>query len=179
MGLLTRWTWVWASSWSQAREAWRAVICGVAKSRIRLSDWNEPIKKFIYSFLSSHVQMWEMDHKEGWAPKNWCFRTVVLQKTVESSQEGKEIQPVHPKGNQPWICLGRADAEAEAPILCPPDVKIWLIGKKPWYWVGLRQKEKRVQRMRCLDNIMDVNEHEFKQTPGDSEGQRSLICCSP
>ena len=85
MGLLTRWTWVWASSGSQAQEAWHAVIRGVAKSQIRLSDWNEPIKKQkhlftdkspyskIYSFLSSHVQMWEMDHKEGWAPKNWCF----------------------------------------------------------------------------------------------------------
>ena len=90
----TQWTWVWASSGSQAREAWRAVIRGVAKSQIRLSDWNEPIKKQkhlftdkspysqIYSFLSSHVQMWEMDHKEGWAPKNWCFQMVVLQKTV-------------------------------------------------------------------------------------------------
>ena len=104
---------------------------------------------------------------------------MVLQKTVESSQEGKEIQPVHPKGNQPWIFLGRTDAEAEAPILFHQMWRSDSLGKKPWYWVRLRQKEKRVQRMRCLDNIMDVNEHEFKQTPGDSEGQRSLICCSP
>ena len=88
------------------------------------------------------VQMWELDHKEGWAPRNWCFQTVVLEKTPESPLDSKEIQPVHPKGNQPWIFIGRAETEAEAPILWPPDVKNWLIGKdldpgKDW-----RQEEK-------------------------------------
>ena len=82
-----------------------------------------------YGFSSNPVQMWELDHKEGWAPKNWCFHIVVLEKTLESPLDSKEIKPVHPKGNQPWIFIGRTDAEA--PILCPPDVKSRLIGKDP------------------------------------------------
>ena len=75
--------------------------------------------------------MWELDYKESWAPKNWCFWTVVLEKTLESPLDCKEIQPVHPKGNQSWVCIGRTDAEAETTILWPPDVKNWLIGKDP------------------------------------------------
>ena len=82
-----------------------------------------------YGFSSSHVQMWELDHKEGWVPKNWCFWIVVLQKTLESPLHSKEIKSVNPKGNQPWIFIGRTDAEAEAPILWPPDTKSRLIGK--------------------------------------------------
>ena len=78
-----------------------------------------------YGFSCSHVWMWELDHKEGWAPKNWCFRTLVLNKILESPLESKEIKPVHPKGNQPWIVIGRTDAEVEAPILRPSDVKSW------------------------------------------------------
>ena len=74
-------------------------------------------------FSSSHVQMWELDHKEGWAPKNWCFWTAELEKTLENCLDSKEIKPVNPKGNQPWIFIGRTDAKAEAPILWPPDVK--------------------------------------------------------
>ena len=81
-----------------------------------------------YGFSSSHVRLWEMDHKESWAPKNWCFWTVVLQKMLESPLDCKEIQPVHPKGNQPWIFIRRTDTEAEAPVLWPPDAKSWLIG---------------------------------------------------
>ena len=84
-----------------------------------------------YGFSSSHVQMWELDHKEGWAPKNWCFWTVVLEKTLESPLDSREIKPVNPKGNQPWIFTGRTDAEAEAPILWPPDAKSWLTAKDP------------------------------------------------
>jgi len=76
-----------------------------------------------YSFSSSHIQMWELDHKEGWALKNWCFQTVVLEKTFESPLDSKEIKSVNPNGNQPWIYIGRTDAEAEALILWPPDVK--------------------------------------------------------
>ena len=83
-----------------------------------------------YGFSSSHVQMWELDHKEGWV-LNWCFWTVVLEKTLESPLDRKEIKPVNPKGNQPWIFIGRTDAEAETPILWPPDVKSWLTGKDP------------------------------------------------
>ena len=80
---------------------------------------------------SSHVQMWELDHKESWALKNWCFSTLVLEKTLESLLDSKEIKPVNSKGNQPGIFIGRTDGEAEAPILWPPDVKSWLMGKDP------------------------------------------------
>ena len=82
-----------------------------------------------YSFSNSHVQIWELDLKEGWVPKNWCFQTVVLEKTLESPLDCKDIKPVNPKGNQPWIFIGRADAKAEAPILWSPDVKSGFIGK--------------------------------------------------
>ena len=82
-----------------------------------------------YSFFSSHVWMWKLDHKESWAPKNWCFWTVVLEKTLESPLDCKEIQPVHPKGDQSWIFIGRTDAETGTPIHWPPDAKNWLIRK--------------------------------------------------
>ena len=91
-----------------------------------------------YNFSSSHAWMWELDYKESWVPKNWCFWTVVLEKTLESPLDSKEIQPVHPKGNQSWIFIGRTDAEAEAPILWPPNVKNWLTGKRPWCWERLK-----------------------------------------
>ena len=84
-----------------------------------------------YGFSSSHVWMWELDHKEGWAPKNWRFWIVVLEKTLESPLDRKEIKPANPKGNQPWIFIGSVDAEAETPILWPPDVKNWFTGKAP------------------------------------------------
>ena len=102
-----------------------------------------------YGFSSSHVWMWELDHKEAWAPKNWCFWTVVLEKTHESPLDCKEIQPVHPKGNQSWIFIERTDAEAETPILWPPDVKNWLIGKESDAFKEWRQEEKGMtERMR-------------------------------
>ena len=99
-----------------------------------------------YGLSSSHIRMWELDHKEDWVPKNWCFWTVVLEKTLESPLDFKEIQPVHPKGNQSWVFIGRTNAEAEAPILCPPDAKSWLTGKdlmlektegrrREWQWM--------------------------------------------
>ena len=84
----------------------------------------------MYGFSSSHVWVWELDYKESWVPKNWCFWTAVL-KTLENPLDCKEIQPVHPKGNQSWVFIGRTDAEAETPILWPPDVKNWLIWKDP------------------------------------------------
>ena len=95
-----------------------------------------------YSFSSSHVWMWELDHKEGWVPKNWCFWTVVLKKTLDSPLDGKKIKPVNPKGNQPWIFIGRTNADA--PILCPSDMKRQLIGKDFDSGKDGRQKEKRV-----------------------------------
>ena len=108
-----------------------------------------------YGFSSSHVWMWELDHKERWALKNWCFWTMVLEKTLESPLDWKEIQPVNPKGNQSWLFIGRTDAEAEAPVLWSPDAKNWLIGKDPDAEKDWRQEEKGRQRMRWLDGITD------------------------
>ena len=92
---------------------------------------NEGLSSQSYGFSSSHVWMWELDYKESWAPKNWCFWTVVLEKTLESPLDCNEIQPVHPKGNQSWVFIGRTGAEAETPILWPLHVKSWLIWKGP------------------------------------------------
>ena len=83
--------------------------------------------------------MWELDYKESWAKKNWCFWTVVLEKTLESPLDCKEIQPVHPKGNQSWVFIGRIDVEAQSPILCPPDTKSWHL-KRPWFWARLKAR---------------------------------------
>ena len=94
---------------------------------------NKGLSSRSYGFSSGHVWMWELDHKEGSALKNWCFWTVALEQTLKSPLDCKEIQPVHPKGNQPWIFIGRTDAEAgaEAPIVCPPDARCRLTGKDP------------------------------------------------
>ena len=94
---------------------------------------------------SSHVWTWELDHKEGWAPKNWYFQIVALEKTLESPLDNKEIKPVSSKGNQPWIFIGRTDAEAEAPILWPPDAKNWL-WKRLWCWEKLKAGEEEGDR---------------------------------
>ena len=106
-------------------------------------------------FPSSHVWMWELDYKESWALKNWCFWTVVLEKTLESPLDCKEIQPVHPKGNQSWVFIGRTDVEAETLILWPPDAESWLIWKDPDAGKDWGQEEKGWQRMRQLDGITD------------------------
>ena len=108
-----------------------------------------------YDFSISHVWMWELDCKESWALKNWCFWTVVLEKTLESPLNSKEIQPINPRGNQSWIFIGMTDAEAEAPILWPPDAKNWLIGKDPDGGQDWRREEKGQQKMRWLDGITD------------------------
>ena len=102
-----------------------------------------------HGFSSNYVWMWELDYKESWAPKNWCFWTVVLEKTLESPLDCKEMQPVHPKGNQSWMFIGRTYAEAETPILWPPDVKSWLIGKDPdpgkdWRWEEKEMTEDQI-----------------------------------
>ena len=132
-----------------------------------------------YGLYSSHVQMWELDNKEGRAPKNWCFWTVVLEKTLESPLESKEIKSVNLKENQPWILFGRTDAEAEALIFWPPDVNSWFIGKDPdagKYW---RLKERRAIEDEMVGWHHWLNGHEFEQAPGDGEGQGSLACYSP
>ena len=106
-----------------------------------------------YGFSSSHVWMWELDYKERWALKNWGFWTVVLEKTLESPLDCKEIQSVHPKADQSWVFIGRTDVEAETPKFWPPDVKCWLIGKDPDARKDWGHEEKGWQRMIWLDGI--------------------------
>ena len=139
---------------------------------------------FFFCFSSSHVWMWELDHKEGWVPKNWCFQIVVLEKTLESFLKSKEIKPVNPKENQPWMLeiqsfIGRTDAEAEAPTLWPPDEKSQLFRKdadagKDW---GQEAKGTTENEMAGWHHWLDG--HEFEQAPGDGEGQGGLAHCSP
>ena len=122
--------------------------------------------------------MWELDCKESWAPKNWCFWTVVLEKTLESPLDCKEIQPVNPKGKQSWIFIVRIDAEAEVLILWPRDWKNWLIRRYPDAGKDWRQEEKgTTENMVGWHHRLD--KHEFKQAPGAGEGQGSLACCCP
>ena len=133
---------LWKKSYDQPRQH-------IKKQRHHFANKNPSSQS--YGFISNHVWMWELDYKESWALKNWCFWTVVLEKTLEITFYCKEIQPVNPKGNQSWIVIGRTDAEAEAPILWPPDGKNWLIGQDPdagkdwrqvwvssgsWWWTG-------------------------------------------
>ena len=111
-------------------------------------------------------------------PKNWCFWTMVLEKTLEGPLDCKEIQLVHPKGNQSWIVIGRTDAEAETPVLWPPDGKDWLLRKDPDAGKDWRQEEKGTTEDEMFGWHHRLNGHEFGETLGDSEGQRSLVCCS-
>ena len=134
--------------------------------------------KASYFFSSSHVWIWELDYKEGWVLKNWCLRTVVLEKTLEGPLDCKEIKAVNPKRNRSLIFIGRTDAEAEVPILWPPDAKNWLIGKylnaeKDW------RQEKGTTGDEMVGWHHQLNGHEFEQAPGDGQGQGRLVCCSP
>ena len=162
----------WKKSWDEPRQC-------IQKQRRHFADKGPYSQN--YGFSCSHVWMWELDHKEDWALKNWCFQTVVLEKTLESPLDYKEIKSVHPKGNQPWIFTGRTNVEAEVPILGPPDVKSWLIGKDSEAGKDSGQEEKRRQ-----DEMAGwyhwLNGHEFEQTPPtlrDGERQGSLECCWP
>ena len=130
-----------------------------------------------YDFSSGHVWMWELDYKESWALKNWFFWTVVLEKTLESPLDCKEIQPVHPKGNQSWIFIGRTDAEAETPILWPPDVKNWLIWKDPDAGKDWGQEEKGMIEDEMVGWHYWLNGHGFGWTPGVGDGQGGPACC--
>ena len=132
----------------------------------------------IYGFSISHVWMWELAYKEGWALKNWCFRIVVLEMTLEGPLDCQEIQPVNPEGNQSWIFIARTDAEAETPILWPPGATNWLIWKdsdagKDWRQEKGTAEDEMVGWHRWLDG------HEFEQAPGVGDGQGGLACCSP
>ena len=156
---------LWKKSYDKLRQC-------IKKQRYHFAN------KGLYSqsngFSSSHEWMWEFDHKEGWALKNWCFQIVVLEKTLESPLDCK-IKPVKPKGNQSWIFIGRTDAEAEALILWPPDAKSWLTGKDPDAgkdWRG----EKGMTEDEMVGWHHQLDGHEFEWAPGDGEGQ---VCCSP
>ena len=132
-----------------------------------------------YYFSSSHVWMWELDHKEGWVLKDWCFWTLVLEKTLMSSLDCKEIKVVNPKGNRSWIFIARTDVEAEAPIFWPPAVKSQLIGKDPDAGKDWRQEEKGMTEDKMVEWHHWLKGHEFEQALGDGEGQGRMACCSP
>ena len=151
----------------------------------------QPIKKQIdyfadkgpssrsYGFSSSHVWMSELEYKESWVLKYWCFWTVVLEKTLESPLDCKEIHLVNPKGNKPWIFIGRTDAEAKTPILWPADAKNWLIGKDPDAGKDCRQEEKGTTEDEIVGWHHQLGGHEFVWIPGVGDGQGGLACCSP
>ena len=129
-----------------------------------------------YSFSSSHVWMWELDHNESWAQKNWCFWTVVLEKTLESPLDCKEIQPVH-LGDQSWAFIGRTDVEAETPTLWPPYAKSWLIWKDPDAGKDWGQEEKGMTEDEMFGWHHWLNAHGFRWTPGVGDGQGGLVYC--
>jgi len=133
----------------------------------------------IYGFSSSHVWVWDLDHKESWVLKNWCFWTAVLENTLESPFVSKEIQPVNPKGNPKGIFIGGTDAEAETPVLWLPDAKIWLIGKDPDAGRDWGQEEKGTTEDEMVGWHHWLNGHEFEQAVEAGDGQGSLACCSP
>ena len=130
-----------------------------------------------YGFSSGHVWMWELDCEESWALKNCCFWTVVLEKTLESPLDCKEIQPVHPKRDQSWVFLGRTDAEAETPILWPPHVKSWLFGEDSDAGRDWGQEEKEITEDEMAGWHHRLNAHEFEWTLGVGDGQGGLACC--
>ena len=163
-------TWLKRLSSSSSRQC-------IKKQRHHFAD--EGLSSQSYVFSRSQEWMWELDHKESWVPKNWCFLIVVLEKTLESPLDYKEIKPVNPKGNQSWIFIGRTDAETEASILWPPDVKNQLIGKDPDVGKHWGQEEKGMTEVEIVGWHHWLNGHGFEQALGGSEGQRSLVCCSP
>ena len=146
---------------SQGWGRWWAAIYGVTQSRTRLKRLSSSSSSQGYCFSSSHVWMWELDYKEIWVPKKWCFWTVVLEKTLESPLDCREIQPVHPKWNQSWIFIGRTDAEAETPILWPTDAKNWLIWKDPDAGKDWGQEEKVMTKDKIAGWHHWLNGHEF------------------
>ena len=159
--------------------------------------WEDPLEKGManplqglssqgYGFSSGHVWMWQLDYKESWALKNWCFWTVVLEKTLESPLDCKEIQPVHPKGDHwkmkvfqwtSWVFIGRTDAEAKTPILWPPHVKSWLVGKDPDAGRDWGQEEKGTTEDEMVGWHHWLSGHGFGWTPGVGDGQGGLACC--
>ena len=159
----------WKKSYEQPRQH-------IRKQRHYFAD--KSLSSQSYGFSSSHVWMWELDHKESWLPKNRCFWTMVLEKTLEGPLDCKEIKPVNPKGNQSWIFIGKTDAEAEAPILWPPDAKNWLTAKAPDAGEDWR-KDNGMTEDEKVGWYLWLNGHEFEQALGVGDGEGSLVCCSP
>ena len=157
----------WKKSYHKPRQR-------IKKQRYHFVDKGPYSRSF--GFSSSHVRMWALDPKESWALKNWCFQTVVLEKTLKSPLNSKEIKPVNPKGNLSWIFIGRTDVEA--PILWPCDAKSQLIGKDSDAGKDWRQ-EKGMTEDEMVGRHHRLNGREFQQTQGDGEWQRSPTCCSP
>ena len=159
------------------RGAWWAAVYGVAQSQTRLKRLSSSSSSQGYGFSSGHVWMWELDSEESWEPKNWCFWTVVLEKTLESPLDCKEIQPVHPKGDQSWVFHQKDWCWSWTPILWPPHAKIWLIGKDPDAGRDWGQKEKGSieDEMAGWHHWLDGSE--FEWTPGVGDGQGGLECC--
>ena len=145
----------------------------IKKQRHQFAD--KGLSSQSYGFSRSQEWIWELDHKESWVPKNWCFLIVVLDKTPESPSDHKEIKPVNPKGNQSWIFIGRTDAETDASILWPPDVKNQLIGKDPDVGKHWGQEEKGMTEVEIVGWHHRLNGHESEQALGDGEGQ-SMVC---
>ena len=144
--------WVTELNWTPWKESYDQPIQHIKKQRHYFV--NKGLSSQGYDFSNSHVWMWELDYKQSWAPKNWCFWTVVLEKTLESPLDCKEIQPVHPK-DQSWVFIGRTDAESETSIFWPPDAKNWVIRKDPDAGKDWRREEKGMTRIRLLDGITD------------------------
>ena len=164
---------------------WQTLFCGLQNPcRWWLQSWkrhyfaNKGLYRQTHGFSSSHVRMWELDNKRGWTRKNRCFQSVVLEKTLESPLDSKEIQLVNPKGDQSWIFIGRTDAEAEAPVLRPPDVRSQLTRKDPDAGNDWGQEEKGVTEDETVGWHHWLDGHGFEQALGVSNGQGSLACCS-
>ena len=161
----------WKKSCDQPRQHFK-------KQRHYFSDKGLSVKAMVFPIVMCGC---ELDLKQSWALKNWCFWTVVLEKTLESPLDCEEIKLVNPKGNQSWIIIGRTDAEAEAEALTlwPPDAKNWFTGKDPDAGKDWRQEEKGTTEDEMVRWHHQLSGHEFEQAPGVGDGQGSLACCIP